>query len=749
MKKILLFSILMYSGECYSQHYIDNYLTGTPTYTTIASATNAVAQPRDLDFKPFTNELWVANKGDADGSPVVIIYNAGEAGQRVEFRHDSHAGHFMAYASGIAFGDNGNWGSTGEIKNTLTPSSTFMGPALWSSDTSVFARVFQNNWVNGLPLGSHLDMLHQSPFSMGIAHDSGNIYWVFDGYNGNLCKYDFGADHASGYDDHSNGKVWRYTDVPLTRVTDVPGHMVLDKASGWLYIVDAGAKKLKRVNTRSGSITGSLSVPASGAEALAGYWAVTGAQVEELDSFLTSQPCGIDLYDGRMIVSDYSTGIITVYNISGATPAKMGTIATGQAGIMGVKIGTDGRIWFVNHSLNTVVRIDHANTPNNDAAIDRITAPAVNNWEAGYYNTGFNQCANSVTPVVVLRNSGANALSSATISYRIDNGTPATFSWTGSLAANATASVTLPAISTPEGDHKLIVWTSNPNGSADSNPANDRKEGAFRTRSTVVNFPFSENFSATTFPPAGWFYIGNNFNAEMSHDPTVGGFGSNDGSIMMDNYSSSVDITGQKDYLILPRIDMSAATSSVGLGFSVAYAQYNLSSDDALSVMASTDCGQTWTELYSKSGSALATATPSLVEFAPAATDWRSEIVSLAAYAGQSDLMLMFVTTSNYGNNLYLDDINIASGLGLEELNAARVSIYPNPTTGKVSVAFAKAEQAGIEVLDVAGRQVTNLNMTSPAGKLELDLSDQPNGIYMIRVSTGGQHYQQKISVLK
>jgi len=750
MKTILLLSLLVYSGKCDAQNYIDNYLSGTPTYTTIASSSNSVSLPRDLDFKPYTNELWVANRGGVNGSSMVIVYNAGQANQVTEYRKDTHSDHFMIYGSAIAFGDNGDWGSTGEIKNTNVPASTFMGPALWSSDTSVFARVFQNNWDPAKPLGSHLDMIHQSPFSMGIAHDSGNIYWVSDGHNGNLCKYDFGTDHSPGYDDHSNGKIWRYTDVPLTRQVNIPGHMVLDKGTGWLYIVDAGTKKLKRVNTKTGSISGTLSVPSTSVEALDGYWSVTGAQVQALDSFLTSQPSGVDVYNGRLIVSDYNTGDIHVYNIAGATPVKMGTIVTGQSGIMGVKIGTDGKIWFVNYTQNTVVRINAATVVNNDVAIEQITSPSINNAKADYYHPGFNQCAASVSPVVILKNYGANTLTTATITYQIDNGTPGTYAWAGNLATNASVSVALPSISSGDGSHKLIVTASNPNSTTDANPANNRKEGAFRSRTSVSNYPFRESFSSATFPPAGWAYIGHNVYNEMSHVPSVGSYGSNNGSIRMDHYSSYEDISGQRDYLILPRINLSSAPSGVGLGFAVAYAGFDPSSNDELAVMASTDCGNTWNQIFSKSGAALSTAPSTTVEYVPVDSEWRNEVIPLAAYAGQSNVMLMFVSTSNHGNNMFLDDINIASGLGVQQINADQVSIYPNPTSGKLNIELNNLPQsAQVSVFDVVGREIKTSNNAINASRIEIDLSDQPNGIYLIKVSAGGRNYQQKISVLK
>lgn len=752
MKTPLLIVACLCAGSCYAQNYLDRYLTGTPVYATMADASNQVSQPRDLDFKPFSNELWIANKGGASGSSMVLVFNAGLPSQSIQYRKDSHTDHFMAYGSAMAFGDNGNWGSTGEIKNTATPSSTFMGPTLWSGDTSIFAAVFQNNWDPAKPLGSHLDMLHQSPFSMGIAHDSANVFWVNDGHNGNLCRYDFASDHSSGYDDHSNGLIWRYTDISLTREVNIPGHMVEDKSTGWLYIVDAGTRKLKRVNTNTGTVGATLTVPSTSPEALVSYRAVTGATVQVLDSFLSSQPTGVDVYNGRMIVSDYANGNIHLYDISVNPVVKLGTIATGQSGIMGVKIGPDGKIWFVNYTQNTVVRISPASTPTIDASIEEIRTPLNNKTKTNFYNVGFNHCANSVVPVVSLKNEGTSTLTTATIMYQIDNGTAASFSWTGSIPAGNSASVNLPSVALTDGNHKITAWVSNPNGGADANPANDRKEGAFRAKNIVLNYPVTERFSTTTFPPAGWNHIGQNLNNTMSHDATVGGFGvaANAGCVMMDNYNSYEDISGQLDYLMMPRLNMSGATSAAKLGFDVAYARYDATTNDGLSVRASTDCGASWTEIFNKSGATLATAPPSTVEFSPSATDWRTEVVSLSAYAGQSDVLLMFVMTSGHGNQLYLDNVNVSSTVNVKNTEVDAIAIYPNPTTGLVTVTMNNTyDKVSIAVLDILGREIKSINSSSTTNRHSVDLSEQPNGHYMIKVTAGEQTHLKKVSLVK
>lgn len=734
---------------CSAQNLIDNYLSGTISYSVIGTSADGVNSPRDLDFKPNSNELWVVNKGTSSGGSVSIFYKAGEAGQTSQYRKDSHSDHFMIYPSAIAFGDDGRWAGISEIKNTASASSTFMGPALWSSDTSIFARVSQNAWVSGYPLGSHLDMLHQSPFGMGIAHDSAGIYWVFDGYTGDIAKYQFVADHGPGYEDHSQGKIWRYTEVTVTRVPNVPSHLVKDKTSGWLYFIDGGAKKLKRLNTMTGSVFGTLSVPSTATEPLLGYWDMRGAAVEVLDSFMTSQPCGIDVYNNRLVVSDYANGNIYVYDISLPVPVRLGTISTTLTGIMGVKIGPDGKIWCVDNTANKVYKISPSASVNNDASIAEITAPVVNDYKTGFYNIKFNDCGTTITPIVKLENPGSNTLTSVTIKYQLDNGTVNTYSWTGSLATNANASVTLPAVPTPPGAHKLTVYTTNPNGSTDSNPANDKKDGSFRTLTPAVPYPFSESFSSSVFPPSGWNYINYNPNNEMAQIAGIGGFGVNTGCVKMDNFSGAENITGQVDYLMTPNINMVSATSGTVLTFSVAHAQYNAGTNDKLAVKVSTDCGNTWASVYDKSGSTLSTAAATTSDFSPAATEWRKETVSLNAYTGQPNVMIMFVTTSNFGNNIYIDDINMMNTTGVEALQNNKLSVYPNPSSGIFTVDNATGTKAEITICDVVGRIVKRTDVPAGAAKIDIDLSDQNNGSYIMNVISGNQQLHEKITVLK
>ena len=179
---------------------------------------------------------------------MTIVHNTGLDNQTSENREDAYSNHFLEEVSAIAFGAyhpefDWQWGSAQETANTYcgqAAANNFMGPTLWPSSLDHYAVENQNNNL----LGSHIDMNHESPYGVGMAHDVDNVYWYNDGHYGELVRYDFAEDHDTGYDDHSDAIVNRYSDVQLAHVLGVPGHMELDHDTGILYIADPGANRV-------------------------------------------------------------------------------------------------------------------------------------------------------------------------------------------------------------------------------------------------------------------------------------------------------------------------------------------------------------------------------------------------------------------------------------------------------------------------------------------------------------------------
>lgn len=98
-----------------------------------------------------------------------------------------------------------------------------------------------------------------------------------------------------------------------------------------------------------------------------------------------------------------------------------------------------------------------------NAAMDQIVAPN-NEFEYSRVNPICDK------PIVVIKNLGATPLTSCDIVYGIKGGTLATYSWTGNLAFNATATVNLPSItwgSSTGNQSRFEAWVTNPNNTVD------------------------------------------------------------------------------------------------------------------------------------------------------------------------------------------------------------------------------------------------------------------------------------------
>lgn len=363
-------------------------------------------------------------------------------------------------------------------------------------------------------------------------------------------------------------------------------------------------------------------------------------------------------------------------------------------------------------------------------------------------------CASSFTPVVTLKNYGANVLTSCTINYKIDNNPNQTFSWTGNLASNATTNVTLPNMTTTAGTH---TFTSSTTASGDGNPGNDQSTSTFNSASSSMSTPVQEPFaSATPFPPTGWT-VNNPDGAttwaySFANFPTSSG-----GSMYMDNYDYNAN--GQKDEFVSNPVSMANATSAQ-VTFQLAYQMYSdpatYMSSDSLRIYVSTDCGVTWNNAYTKAHTALITVTPqfSTTEFTPSsAGQWRQETVSLNSYLPAQSMLVKFHQTTDYENNLYVDDINITSVVGINDADISNyISVYPNPSTGMVNVVISASNfgNASIIVTNLLGEVVAETGgNTAAQSKFSLNIEAQSAGVYFVKVKTDSGSAIQKVMLNK
>jgi PKD repeat protein len=169
--------------------------------------------------------------------------------------------------------------------------------------------------------------------------------------------------------------------------------------------------------------------------------------------------------------------------------------------------------------------------------------------------------------------------------------------------------------------------------------------------------PLSEGFESTTFPPTGWTLNNIDNATTWVRTTSASGFGASGASAYVNNYNYSA--TNQKDWLITPSYNFSSVSAG-RIKWDYAYAPYTQSGySDSLEVLYSTNCGSTWTSLWKKGGTSLATATATSSNFVPNSSQWKSDSVSLASLSGQSNVRFAFVNTNKYGNNIFLDNVNV------------------------------------------------------------------------------------------
>lgn len=136
----------------------------------------------------------------------------------------------------------------------------------------------------------------------------------------------------------------------------------------------------------------------------------------------------------------------------------------------------------------------------------------------------------------------------------------------------------------------------------------------------------------------------------------------------------SYNLKGHQDFLTMPPINLSGQAGA-NLSFDHAYTRYPTEFSDTLKVQVSVGCSSNWTTVatFSEGGSGsfatFGAGFNSTSSFIPASnSDWcgnpgfsACKQINLSAYAGQSSVKVRFATVNQYGNNLYLDNIQLTS----------------------------------------------------------------------------------------
>lgn len=254
------------------------------------------------------------------------------------------------------------------------------------------------------------------------------------------------------------------------------------------------------------------------------------------------------------------------------------------------------------------------------------------------------------------------------------------------------------------------------------------------------SIPFIEGFDEMTLSNNGWSIENLDGNKTWELKSVTGLHGeSNAAWINFFNYTSM----GARDYLNSPLLSF-VGYENVLLTFDYAYVQ-RYSQVDSLIVNVSNDCGQTWTKVYANGPNGegiFATSETTASFFEPTAnTDWcgldygaTKPIIDLTEWAGQGNIKLQFETYNKYGNNLYLDNIEISNTVGLAKNNDNKnIVIFPNPTTEMLNIFIGEeSENITLQLLNLQGKIVSETSLEQ--GNNKLNVENLPKGIYFANI---------------
>lgn len=349
-----------------------------------------------------------------------------------------------------------------------------------------------------------------------------------------------------------------------------------------------------------------------------------------------------------------------------------------------------------------------------------------------------------------IRNYGSTPLNSVQVNVLVDGTLKFQQTFSVSLGHLEDTTLSLGTINAAAGNRAITVYTSNPNGSTDQYTENDTLQSFVNFQTSTMNIPYTQDFSGSAFPPAGWKTWNPNGDATWTLNPTSGYSTAGSASMQFRGMSGA----GQLDELIMPAIGTGTA-DSVRLTFRHAYACANsnvVTTWDGLEIYGSNDGGQTYQMLYKKTGLYLRTVQASQTSpftALPSEPDkWAGDTVNLSPLLNGNPLLIKFRATNSRGNNLYLDDIKVSlvsvPDRDVEALSITGLTQYICGDMPTPSVSFRNAGKEAIQSMTVnyqinggntvqqswTGSLASNGGVSVNLGKLP----DLPAGAYSLAV---------------
>ena len=271
------------------------------------------------------------------------------------------------------------------------------------------------------------------------------------------------------------------------------------------------------------------------------------------------------------------------------------------------------------------------------------------------------------------------------------------------------------------------------------------------------HLPFSEDFEAGSLKASGW-KVENPDGRTTWETDTVTGKDNNASTAAFINLINYY-YTGQRDGLISPPISFEGF-ESVYMTFDYAYAQ-RYAQIDSLIVKISDDCGETWTRVYANGPDMtqkFVTREPMESYFTPEApSDWsgvgdygeENPLIDLTNWANKPMIKIMFESYAGYGNNIYIDNLEISNAVGIfSERKTVNdmFQLFPNPANKMINIVLLNTGQEGvITIMDLNGKHL--MNQKAEERLNEIDISQLPKGMYVIQVQDNNTVKEEKLII--
>jgi len=352
-------------------------------------------------------------------------------------------------------------------------------------------------------------------------------------------------------------------------------------------------------------------------------------------------------------------------------------------------------------------------------------------------------CSLPVAPVLEVRNRGSQTITSATVALSLNSTVIETKTFALNLASLASTTLAFDEVTLAEPSSNNFTFTiQQVNGAPDNNTANNQLQRLVQVAPRLTP-PLIETLNEL---PANWT-VTNPDNGITWANTTAPAASSTNKSMYINFYDYEAE--SYKDFFISPFIDLSQLTSAV-LKFDRAYARFPGRDNDSLRIRIYTGCSALQSvTIFNQGSTGLATANTTNASFKPAnASQWKTEAISLNNFLGQT-IQVVFEATNGYGNNLYLDEIQIVTGAAYD-LAAGKV-LAPAPVicdatpTPVISIQNLGSQTvANVRVTPVINgtsgiaQTFTNVNLTSGA---ETQITLNP-----IALATGNNTIEFRVS---